>query len=230
MANEHDALLNKLEELKLRYEQIDAQLADTNISADHNKVIALSKEQGKLRAIVGKYCEYRKYVEQIADAEAIIADDSVDAEFRGLAEAEKNELETKTDKLLEEMQNKLVMANDDSISSIIVEIRAGTGGDEAALFARDLYEMYIRYAESRRWKIEQLDFSPTERGGFREIIFNIKGAGVWSELGYEGGGHRVQRVPETESQGRVHTSAATVAVLPEPEELDTEIKTDDVVE
>jgi peptide chain release factor 1 len=111
-----------------------------------------------------------------------------------------------------------------------MEIRAGTGGEEAALFARDLYNMYVKYAELRRWKLEQLDFSPTEMGGFREVIFNIKGPGVWSELGYEGGGHRVQRVPETESQGRVHTSAATVAVLPEPEEIDIEINPNDVVE
>jgi len=116
------------------------------------------------------------------------------------------------------------------IDSVIMEIRAGTGGEEAALFARDLYEMYTRYAETRRWKIEQLDFSVTEKGGFREAIFSVKGPGVWSELGYEGGGHRVQRVPETESQGRIHTSAATVAVLPEPEELEIEIAPDDVIE
>jgi peptide chain release factor 1 len=111
-----------------------------------------------------------------------------------------------------------------------MEIRAGTGGEEAALFAHDLYTMYVRYAESHRWKIEQIHFSSSERGGFREVIFGVKGPGVWSELGYEGGGHRVQRVPQTESQGRIHTSAATVAVLPEPEELDIEISMEDVVE
>jgi len=111
-----------------------------------------------------------------------------------------------------------------------MEIRAGTGGEEAALFARDLYNMYVRYAEGRKWKVEQLSFSPTEKNGFREVIFGVKGPGVWSELGYEGGGHRVQRVPETESQGRIHTSAATVAVLPEPEEVDIQINPDDVVE
>ena len=107
---------------------------------------------------------------------------------------------------------------------------AGTGGDEAAIFARDLYEMYVKYAEGRKWKVESLDFSTTEKNGFREVIFSIKGPGVWSELGYEGGGHRVQRVPQTESQGRIHTSAATVAVLPEPEELDIQIAPEDVVE
>ncbi|GAH45874.1 unnamed protein product, partial [marine sediment metagenome] len=130
----------------------------------------------------------------------------------------------------EEMQNTLIMADDMSIDSVIMEIRAGTGGEEAALFARDLYNMYVKYAEGRKWKIEQLDFSATEKGGFREVIFSVKGEDAWSELGYEGGGHRVQRVPQTESQGRIHTSAATVAVLAEPEELDIQIADEDVVE
>jgi len=116
------------------------------------------------------------------------------------------------------------------VDSVIVEIRAGTGGQEAALFARDLYNMYVKYAETRRWKVEQLGFNAAEMGGFREVIFGIKGPCVWSELGYEGGGHRVQRVPVTESQGRIHTSAATVAVLPEPEELEIKIAPDEVVE
>ena len=140
------------------------------------------------------------------------------------------QLEAKSNTLIEEITNSFVMADDMHIDSIIIEIRAGTGGEEAALFARDLYTMYVRYAESHRWKVEQLDFSTSEKGGFREVIFGVKGSGVWSELGYEGGGHRVQRVPQTESQGRVHTSAATVAVLPEPEELDIQIAPDDVVE
>jgi peptide chain release factor 1 len=132
--------------------------------------------------------------------------------------------------LLDSMTNSLVMANDDVVNSVIMEIRAGTGGDEAALFARDLYNMYTRYADVRHWKTEQLDFSTTEKGGFREVILGIKGDGVWAELGYESGGHRVQRVPETETQGRVHTSAATVAVMAEPEEVDIVIKPEDVLE
>jgi len=111
-----------------------------------------------------------------------------------------------------------------------MEIRAGTGGEEAALFARDLYNMYVKYADRRKWKVEQLSFSATGTGGFREVIFSVKGEGVWSELGYEGGGHRVQRVPITEAQGRIHTSAATVAVLPEPQEIDIQINPNDVVE
>ena len=122
------------------------------------------------------------------------------------------------------------MADDDAIDSVIVEIRAGTGGEEAALFARDLYNMYARYAEARKWKLEPLHFAATEMGGFREVIFSVKGPAVWSHLHCEAGGHRVQRVPQTESQGRIHTSAATVAVLPEPRDLDIQIAPDDVVE
>ena len=142
----------------------------------------------------------------------MLDDATVDADFRALAEEEIEELTARQETLIEEMQNTLVMADDMHIDAIIVEIRAGTGGEEAALFAKDLYGMYTRYADARRWKTEQLDFSASEMGGFREVIFSIKGEGVWAELGYEGGGHRVQRVPETESQGRIHTSAATVAV------------------
>jgi peptide chain release factor 1 len=200
------------------------------VASDPTRLIALSKEQAKLRKIVTKYREYKQAEKGITDAEQILADKSVEDDLKELAREEVKQLESQKEVLLTEIQDSLVMADDDSINSIIVEIRAGTGGEEAALFAKDLYNMYVRYAEGRRWKVEQLDFSPAEMGGFREVVFNIKGAGVWSELGYEGGGHRVQRVPETESQGRVHTSAATVAVLPEPEEVDIQINPDDVVE
>jgi peptide chain release factor 1 len=157
-------------------------------------------------------------------------DSTADEDFKFLAKEEVQKLENRRNTLLEDMQNTLVMTDDMNVTSIIVEIRAGTGGEEAALFARDLYNMYVKYADSHKWKIEPLHFSVTEKGGFREVIFSVKGDGVWSELGYEGGGHRVQRVPETESQGRIHTSAATVAVLPEPEELDIEIRAEDVTE
>ncbi|MBA7646444.1 Peptide chain release factor 1 [subsurface metagenome] len=189
----------------------------------------LSKEQGKLKNIVAKYREYKTTVAGIEDAEQILKDNTVDEDFRALAEEEIQQLEGKKNALLEEIQNTLE-AREMGVNSVIMEIRAGTGGEEAALFARDLYNMYTRYAEGRKWKVEQLGFSTTEMNGFREVIFSVKGEGVWSELGYEAGGHRVQRVPETESQGRIHTSAATVAVLPEPEELDIQIAPDDVVE
>jgi len=230
MAETNKNLLDKLEELDERYRQLEDQIADPAISSDSGKLISLSKEQGKLKGTITKYREYKKTGFDIADAEKILEDNTTEEDFRELAKEEINQLESRQKSLLEEIQDSLLMADDMEVKSVIMEIRAGTGGDEAALFARELYNMYVRYAESRRWKVEQLDFSVTEMGGFREMIFSIKGKGAWSELGYEGGGHRVQRVPETESQGRVHTSAATVAVLAEPEELDIEINPSDVVE
>ena len=230
MAEEKDALLAKLAELEARYNELEKQIGDPAIACDSTRLIALSKERGKLKTIVTKYRRYKKTMAGIEDAEQILKDSAVDEDFRALAKEEIDQLENKEKTLLEEIQNTLVMADDEAINSVIMEIRAGTGGDEAALFARDLYNMYVKYAENRKWKVEQLDFSATEMGGFREVIFGVKGPGVWSDLGYESGGHRVQRVPETESQGRVHTSAATVAVLPEPEEIDIRIDSDDVVE
>jgi peptide chain release factor 1 len=230
MTEQNESLLAKLDQIDARYSEIDSQIALPEIATDPIRLVALSKEQGKLKTIVAKYRWYKKGVAGIEEARQILSDDAAEADLKALAQEEIERLEDQTNTLLDEIVNSMVMADDMDIDSVIVEIRAGTGGEEAALFARDLYEMYIRYAETRKWKIEQLDFGVTEKGGFREVIFGVKGPGVWSELGYEGGGHRVQRVPETESQGRIHTSAATVAVLPEPEALDIEIAPDDVVE
>ena len=230
MAEQRDPLLHKLDELEARFEEIEKQISEPAVASDGARLVALSKEQGKLKTIVAKYREYKKTTAGIKDAEEVLNDGSVDEDFRALAQEELNQLEGKKAVLLEEMQNTLVMADEMGIDSVIMEIRAGTGGEEAALFARDLYNMYTRYAERRKWKVEQLDFSAAEMGGFREVIFGVKGEGVWSELGYEGGGHRVQRVPQTESQGRIHTSAATVAVLAEPDEVEVEIKPEDVEE
>ena len=230
MAEQKDSLLSKLDQLEARYDEIEKQIAEPEIAGNSSKLISLAKEQGKLRAMVTKYRRYKKALSGIEEAEQILADTTTDEEYRALAKEELRQLERQKDSLLEEITNTLVMADDMGIDSVIMEIRAGTGGEEAALFARDLYDMYIKHSDTRRWKVEQLDFSQSERGGFREVIFSIKGGGAWSELCYEAGGHRVQRVPETESQGRIHTSAATVAVLPEPEELDIQIAPDDVVE
>ncbi|MGB2862167.1 MAG: peptide chain release factor 1 [Sedimentisphaerales bacterium] len=230
MAEQKDILLAKLDQLEARYSEIEKQISEPEVASVHARLIALSKEQGKLKTIVTKYRQYKKAGAGIEEAEQILSDNSADEDFRTLAKEEMQQLEGQKNTLLEEITNSFVMADDMNIDSVIMEIRAGTGGEEAALFARDLYGMYMKYAESRRWKVEQLDFSATEKNGFREVIFGVKGPGVWSELGYEGGGHRVQRVPETESQGRLHTSAATVAVLPEPEELDIQIAPEDVVE
>jgi len=230
MAEKKRIILAKLDEIEGRYSDIEKLIAEAAIAANSARLVALSKEQGKLKSIVAKYREYKKTTAGIEDAEQILNDGTVEEDFRELAKEEIEQLTGQRDALLTEIQNTLVMADDIGVGSVIMEIRAGTGGEEAALFARDLYNMYVKYAEGRRWKVEQLDFSVTEKNGFREVIFSVKGDGVWTELGYEGGGHRVQRVPETESQGRIHTSAATVAVLPEPEEPDIEISPNDVVE
>jgi peptide chain release factor 1 len=225
-----NVLIVKLDELEGRFVAIEEQLSDPATMREQAKIISLSKEQGKLRPMVTKYRQYKEQVKGIADAKAMLADPQIDNDFRVMAEDEAKQLEEKSTALLESIKDTLVMADDAGIDSVIMEIRAGTGGEEAALFARDLYNMYTSYAQKRGWKMEQMDFSVGDMGGFREVIFNIKGPGVWSELGYEGGGHRVQRVPETESQGRVHTSAATVAVLPEAEEVDVQINPNDVLE
>ena len=230
MSEQQTSLLDKLDQLDNRYSEIETQISRPEIASDSTKLIALSKEQGKIKAIVTKYREYKKLSSQIEQAQQILSDVSAEQDLKSLAEDELEQLETESGSLLEDITSALVMADDMSIDSVIMEIRAGTGGEEAALFARDLYDMYTKYAEKRKWKVELLDFSPTEKSGFREVIFNVNGPGTWSDLGYEGGGHRVQRVPETEAQGRIHTSAATVAVLPEPEEVDIQINPSDVLE
>jgi peptide chain release factor 1 len=224
------SLLAKLDELEARFEQLERQISDPAIVGDSARVVALSKEKGKLKSLVSKYRQYKATLSGIEDAERMANDNTLDEDFRALAREELQQLGSKNSALLEELQDTLLMADEINTDAVIMEVRAGTGGEEAALFARDLYNMYIKYADSRRWKVEQLDFSATEKGGFREVIFSVKGSGAWSELGYEGGGHRVQRVPETEAQGRIHTSAATVAVLAEPEELAIEISPNDVIE
>ena len=225
-----DNFLAKLDHIETRYNEIERQISNPDTACDSVKLIALSKEKGKLKALVTKYREYRKIIADIEDTQEILKDRTVDEDFKALAKEELQQLEEKKQAQMKEIQNTLVMADEIDVDSVIMEIRAGTGGEEAALFARDLYEMYTKYAEGHKWKIEPLSFSASEKNGFREVIFSIKGSGVWSELAYEAGGHRVQRVPETESQGRIHTSAATVAVLPEPGELDIQINPNDVVE
>ncbi|UCC98284.1 MAG: peptide chain release factor 1 [Phycisphaerales bacterium] len=230
MAEQQDNLTAKLDQIEARYSEIEKQIAEPDVACDSVRLVALSKEQGKLKTIVTTYRRYKKLQADIGQAEQILADEAADDDFKALAQEEIQQLDGKKTALLEQITHSMVMSDDMDIDAVIIEIRAGTGGEEAALFARDLYTMYTRYAETRKWKVEQLDFSVAEKGGFREVILSVKGPGVWSELGYEGGGHRVQRVPQTESQGRIHTSAATVAVLPEPEELDIQIAPDDVIE
>jgi peptide chain release factor 1 len=230
MSQNSNSLIAVLDDLDARYQEIERQISDPALARETAKLVALSKERGKIRSLVSKYRDYKRITAGIDEAQQILEDKSADPDLRTMAQEELEQLTAKGGSLLEELQNTLVMADEMHVDSVIMEIRAGTGGEEAALFARDLHDMYLRYAAKRRWKVEQLDFSPSDMGGFREVIFSVKGEGVWAELGYEGGGHRVQRVPETEAQGRIHTSAATVAVLPEPEEVDIEINPADVLE
>ena len=230
MAEENKNLFSKLAEFDGRFAEIEKELMDPNVACNVDLSIKLSKEQGKLRPMVEKYREYLSAETGISDSQTMLAEPDLDPEFAELAKAEIEELTERKTRLVEEIKETLVMSDDASIGSVIVEIRPGTGGDEAALFARDLCNMYTRYAEKQGWKVEMLSFSASEIGGLKECVMNIKGPGVWADLGYEGGGHRVQRVPETETQGRVHTSAATVAVLPEPEDVDIQIDPNDVLE
>lgn len=230
MQQTQDPVFAKLEQLEGRFAEIERQILDPAVSCNPAKVIPLSKEQGKLRPTVERFREYRKCLTEIEQAQQMEADSGGDPELRQMAREELVRLVPLKTRLYEEIRDSLVMSDDSAIASVILEVRAGTGGEEAALFARDLYNMYTRYCDAKGWKSELMSYSPSDMGGLREVIVNVSGPGVWAHLGYEGGGHRVQRVPETEAQGRIHTSAATVAVLPEPEEVDVYIKPEDVVE
>ncbi len=225
-----DRLIAKLQELSDRFDLLNDQLAEPEVASNSAKTIAITKEQGRMRRLVDPFRRFRKIRGELQQAKAIIEDRNQDHELRELAESEVDELQSKHDSMLEELKSALVSDEDAAITSIILEIRAGTGGDEAALFARDLYEMYLRYCEKKRFAVEVLDQSGGELGGLKDVTLNIKGPEVFRLLGYEGGGHRVQRVPQTEAQGRIHTSAATVAVLPEPEEINIEVNWDQDVE
>ncbi|MCP4708971.1 MAG: peptide chain release factor 1 [Planctomycetes bacterium] len=223
-------ILEKLGELTERFENLEKQMHDPDIASNPARMTKIAKEYSQLSGLAQCYRQCRSIQQQLEEAELMASDESNDTEMKKLAQEELHDLSQQIRQTLDQAKEQLVMSDDAAIGAVILEIRAGTGGDEAALFARNLYDMYTKYAETRGWKTENMSFSPTALGGFREAIIGIKGEGVWQALGYEGGGHRVQRVPETEAQGRVHTSAATVAVLPEPEELEIDIKPDEVVE
>ncbi len=226
MTQAPDTLLAKLDELDTKHAELTAQMLDPEVISDHLRVTALAKETVKLTRIVEPYRQYKNFADQIVQAQSIIDDPESDAEFKELAAAELEELTAKCEAAIETVKGLLVMSDDVGIDSMMLEIRTGTGGDEAALFCADLLGMYRHYCDTKGWKLEILSASPTEMGGYKELIANVKGENVWSRLGYEGGGHRVQRVPKTEAQGRIHTSAATVAVLPEPEEIEIDIDWD----
>jgi peptide chain release factor 1 len=220
-------LLEKLEEIENKYEELNRLLADPEVFSDYSKSQKYSKEQAELGEIVQKIREYRKIVSGISEAEEILENES-DSGLRELAEAELVELKQKMPAVEQELKLMLVPKDPRDEKSIIIEIRAGTGGDEAGLFAADLFRMYSKYAEKRRWKVEVMDMNSTGVGGIKEVVASIQGRGAYSRLKYESGTHRVQRVPATETSGRIHTSAATVAVLPEAEEVDLKIEEKDL--
>jgi peptide chain release factor 1 len=223
------ALIRKLDEKLLRSQELEDLLNDPAVLANSQRLVPLSKEKGQLEPIAEKYRDYRKTAEAIAELK-LMAQNRSDPDMAELATAELPETQTRANELLESLKDELLAAEDNAVDSFFLEIRAGTGGDEAGLFAGDLFEMYRKFSEQHRWKFDVNDFSPSERGGFKEIIVNIKGTGAYRHLRFEGGGHRVQRVPETESQGRIHTSAATVAVLPEMPDVKIDINPKDVEE
>jgi peptide chain release factor 1 len=209
-----------------RYAELGELLASPDVVRDPKKLREFSRERSRLEQTVRASAEYRQLAATVADDEAAIA--SGDAELAELAQAELPELRAKLDALAEELKKLLLPRDPDDDKNVIVEIRAGTGGDEASLFAAELYRMYSKFAERRRWKQELMSVSESEVGGYKEIIFMLEGDGVYRQMKFESGVHRVQRVPETEASGRIHTSAATVAVLPEVEDVDIEIREEDL--
>ena len=221
---------DKLRERASRAKEIEALLSDPAIASNGQRISALSKELGALRPFVEIYERFTKCVADLQGAEELAADRTADAEMREMAEVEIRERKAESEAMFAQLRRMLVAEDEDAHRNSIVEIRAGTGGEEAALFARDLYNMYDRLANRRGWRIEVMDGSPSDHGGLKAITFSLSGDAVFRAMRYESGVHRVQRVPETEAQGRIHTSTATVAVLPEAEEVDVEIKLTDIEE
>ncbi len=220
-------LINRLKKIKEKFDQINQQLSDPQFLNDRTKIISLSKERSELADIVEVYDEYSKILNNIKENEEII-DSNIDKELSNLAEEELNELEEKKLKFEEELKILLLPKDPNDNKDVIMEIRAGTGGEEAALFAGDLFRMYSRYAEVKGWKVELIDLNETGLGGVKEVVFSVNGNDIYGEFKFESGVHRVQRVPETEGSGRVHTSAASVAVLPEAEDVQVDINPNDL--
>jgi len=213
-----DSILNKLNNLIDRYEEIAGLLADPDVIADQNQFRGLSMEYAQLEPVVNCYQDYTSARDSLKSADEMLGD--TDPDIREMAVEEKTAASAQLGTLEGELQKLLLPKDPHDNNNIFLEIRAGTGGDEAAIFAGDLFRMYCRYAEERRWKVEILNQNEGEHGGYKEVIARIIGTGAYSRLKFESGAHRVQRVPDTESQGRVHTSAATVAIMPEPDEIE----------
>ena len=220
-------LIEKLQTIEDKYNELTALLSDPEVFSDFSKYQKYSKEQANIADIVKKFREYKKILADIKEAEEILSTGK-DEGLKELAGAEIDELNEKKPKIENELKLMLVPADPRDKKNIILEIRAGTGGEEAALFAAELFRMYSKYAESKRWKVEIIDINPTGIGGLKEVVASIQGKGAYSRLKYESGVHRVQRVPLTETSGRIHTSAATVAVLPEAEDVDIKVEEKDL--
>lgn len=215
----------ELEQKLARFEELGQQMMDPDVQTNSARMAAVAREHGSLAKLANKYRQFKLLNQQIAEAVQLVGER--DADMRELAEAELPGLREQRESIWNELLDMTIGGEDANRMRCVMEIRAGTGGDEAALFARDLYDMYKHYCETRGWKLEVLDMNATELGGFKELVLGVEGDGAYRELQYESGGHRVQRVPDTETKGRIHTSAATVAVLAEPEDVEIELKPDD---
>jgi len=220
-------ILDKLEGVKTRFDEVSELITQPTILANMDRYVKLNKEYKDLKPIIEAYKEYKNILSNISSAKEILATEK-DEEMREMAKTELEELNESVSPLEEKIKVLLLPSDPEDEKNAILEIRAGTGGDEASIFAGDLYRMYIKFCESRKWKVEVTSYTEGTVGGYKEIVMNVKGDGVYGILKYESGVHRVQRVPQTETQGRVHTSAATVAVLPEADDFDVEIKPEDV--
>ena len=214
-------MFNKLEETKKRYEFLTDEIVKPEVIANQNEWKKLVKERADIEEIVNKYAEYKETEKNFEDCKAMMSDD--DADIRELAKEEYDSFKTALDNVTEELKVLLIPKDPNDDKNVVIEIRGGAGGDEAALFGAELMRMYMHYADAKRWKVEEISSNMTELGGVKEVVFMVSGKGVYSKLKYESGVHRVQRVPETESQGRVHTSTVTVAVLPEAADVEVEI-------
>ncbi|GEL77268.1 peptide chain release factor 1 [Tenuibacillus multivorans] len=220
-------MIDKLQSIEDRYNKLTELLMDPEVINDSNKLREYSKEQSDIQEVVEKFRRYKEITQQIKDAKSIIEDES-DDDLREMAREELNELEPEVEDLEQEMKLLLIPKDPNDEKNVILEIRGAAGGEEAALFAANLYRLYSRYAEAQGWKTEVIEYHEADMGGYKEIIFMINGKGAFSKLKYENGAHRVQRVPETESGGRIHTSTSTVAVLPEAEEVEVDINEKDI--
>ena len=218
----NNTLISRLEGLSARFEEVSTLITDPSIISDMKRYVKLNKEYSELERIITKRNEYQRLLQNLAEAKEIL-DSENDPEMREMAKLEIDAIEPKIEPLEEEIKLLLIPADPEDAKNCIVEIRGGTGGDEAAIFAGDLFRMYIKFCEAKGWKVAVSNFNEGTAGGYKEIVFVVTGEGVYGILKYESGVHRVQRVPATETQGRVHTSAASVAVLPEAQEFDVEI-------